>query len=377
MSGHRTDFGLSTASWSDSGRYRFIDALRGVAVLLVLIIHISEIYVQISSNGRHSGRWIADISHEFDFGRMGVTIFFLISGFVIPGSFVGDRINGTLKFLISRFFRLFPLFWLCVFLSLVTQEWTAGRFPNWSAIFLNLTMLPQFFGVSPVNGAYWTLAVELVFYGLCVLLAITVGIKNLNIIGILSIALIATFFDREYGYRIQFLQGPFGDYPMLLGMMFWGALARARFEDSRLPLIAEVAYWLAALWWLIGFPMAGFHEAFARTHAEVDLVPRMYGSYFCAFAIFFYSVHFFRFKATALEFVGKISYSVYLIHGPVMYSIIFILDNYLGYFKFRFSLYAWLAIVTALTIVISSLTYRFVERPFQRMGKKLASAFKP
>ncbi|MCD4661779.1 MAG: acyltransferase family protein [Agrobacterium sp.] len=98
---------MSTASWSDSGRYRFIDALRGVAVLLVLIIHISEIYVQISSNGRHSGRWIADISHEFDFGRMGVTIFFLISGFVIPSSFVGDRLNGTLKFLISRFFRLF------------------------------------------------------------------------------------------------------------------------------------------------------------------------------------------------------------------------------------------------------------------------------
>lgn len=366
---------MKGASWSDSGRYRFVDALRGIAVLLVLIIHVSEIYVQISSNGRHSGKWIAEVSHEFDFGRMGVTIFFLISGFVIPSSFSDDRIKGTLKFLISRFFRLFPLFWLCVFLSLVTQEWTAGRFPDWSSVFFNLTMLPQFFGVPPVNGAYWTLAVELVFYGSCILLAITVGIKNLTAIAILSLSLTATFFDREYIYWSKFLQGPFGDYPMLLGIMFWGALARAKFEGRELPLVAEVGYWVVALWWLVGFPMAGFHEAFARTHAEVDLVPRMYGSYFCAFAVFFYSVHFFQFKSRALEFVGKISYSVYLIHGPVMYSLIFILDNYLGYFKFRLSLYVWIGLIAALTIIISNLSYKFVERPFQRLGKTLVSRF--
>lgn len=356
----------------DSDRYHFIDALRGVAVLLVLVIHISEVYVQISSNGRHSGAWIARISHEFDFGRMGVTIFFLISGFVIPSSLSGTRISGSVKFLISRFFRLFPLFWISVFVSLVTQDWTAGKYPSWSEVALNLTMMPEFFGVIPINGAYWTLAVELVFYTSCLILFLTFGIKNLNVISLLCLALTVTFFEREYVRESEFLQSRFGDYPMLLGLMFWGALARVRFETGNLPKISEFSYWLVAIWWLIGYPLAGFHEAFARTHAEPDLVPRMYGSYFCAFAAFFFSLHFFRFKNKYLCKIGKISYSIYLLHGPVIFSGIFLIDHHFSSLKGRVSLYGWMLLVLVATFVLSNLAYNRIELPFQKIGKLIS-----
>lgn len=56
----------------ESERYQFIDVLRGIAVLLVLIIHISELYVGFAQQGKAGGRWIAEIAHQFDFGRMGV-----------------------------------------------------------------------------------------------------------------------------------------------------------------------------------------------------------------------------------------------------------------------------------------------------------------
>jgi len=353
----------------ESDRYHFIDALRGIAVLLVLVIHISEVYVKISSNGRHSGAWIAAISHEFDFGRKGVTVFFIISGFVIPSSLSGTKINGSIKFLISRFFRLFPLFWISVFLSLVTQDWTAGKYPGWNDVALNLTMMPEFFGVTPINGAYWTLAVELVFYFSCLILFLTFGIRNLNVISLLTVGLTFTFFEREYVREVELLQSRFGDYPMLLGFMFWGALARVRFEAGKLPKIGEFSYWLIALWWLVGYPLAGFHEAYVRTHAEADLVPRMYGSYFCAFAIFFFSVHFFRLKNEYVCKIGRISYSVYLLHGPVIFSGIFLIDHYFPDIKGRVSLYAWLLLILGATFWLANFAYHRIELPFQEVGK--------
>lgn len=84
-----------------------------------------------------------------------------------------------------------------------------------------------------------------------------------------------------------------GEYPLLLGFMFWGALARLRFNNVPMHKLTASIYWVICIWWLFVYPMAGFHEAYARVHVEVDMVPRLYGSYFGAFAIFFFSINFF------------------------------------------------------------------------------------
>ena len=53
----------------------------------------------------------------FNAGRFGVALFFLISGFVIPFSFKEPR--PLLRFALSRFFRLYPAYWLSLMLALL------------------------------------------------------------------------------------------------------------------------------------------------------------------------------------------------------------------------------------------------------------------
>ncbi len=91
-------------------RYAHIDALRAVHVLLVIWMHTSEVFVPValpSLQGR-----LHDVAYSFDFGRIGVVVFFIISGFVIPASLRGPRGEDCRQFLIRRLFRLYPLCWL-------------------------------------------------------------------------------------------------------------------------------------------------------------------------------------------------------------------------------------------------------------------------
>ncbi|HGM7838215.1 TPA: acyltransferase family protein, partial [Serratia marcescens] len=82
-------------------RLEYIDAIRGIAALSVVIAHfIVPIY----------GAENFVFSHVLDIGKIGVVLFFIISGFIIPFSF--RRENGGVKaFFISRFFRLYPGYW--------------------------------------------------------------------------------------------------------------------------------------------------------------------------------------------------------------------------------------------------------------------------
>ncbi len=66
-------------------RFASLDALRGLAALLVVWQHSSESFVKLGSVAAN-GTLLADIAWNVDFGRIGVICFFLISGFVIPSS---------------------------------------------------------------------------------------------------------------------------------------------------------------------------------------------------------------------------------------------------------------------------------------------------
>ena len=264
-----------------------------MAVLSVLVTHIAELYVGLADPNGRDGQWIAAWTHEYNLGRAGVTLFFIISGFVIPSSFSGTRRDGAKKFIITRFFRLFPLFWVSILLSLPTQNWGAGKYPSTLEVAANMTMVPVFFGVTEINGAYWTLAVELVFYGLCLVLFLFGLVRNQMVLAILCLVFSYAFINLEYTHTFKVAEGVLGEFPVFLGFMFWGALSRIRFERQYLSPFAELVFWVVALGWLFAFPMAGFHEAYVRHHAEPDMVPRLYGGYLRRLQ--FFSFHIFSF----------------------------------------------------------------------------------
>ncbi len=134
-----------------------LDALRGVAVLMVLAFHYTTRFAQLHPELAWGG---------FPLGYYGVELFFVISGFVIIMTL--DRSERPMDFVVARFSRLYPAFWTAVLLTSLVLWLAGGRMeaPSPGRIAANLTMLQEFFGVPSVDGVYWTLEVELLFYAL-------------------------------------------------------------------------------------------------------------------------------------------------------------------------------------------------------------------
>ena len=95
------------------------------------------------------------------FGWVGVPLFFVISGFVIAFSAHGKT---PLAFVRSRILRLYPAAWICATITLlVTGTAQSGAWPAWRNAMLLSPRGPW------IDGVYWTLAIELMFYALVAL----------------------------------------------------------------------------------------------------------------------------------------------------------------------------------------------------------------
>lgn len=98
------------------------------------------------------------------YGYLGVDLFFMISGFVI----LMTAANASLKgFVVSRIVRLYPAFWACCTITfLMVLVFGGDRFAaSWPEYVVNMITLGRdAFGLRSIDGAYWSLQVELRFY---------------------------------------------------------------------------------------------------------------------------------------------------------------------------------------------------------------------
>jgi peptidoglycan/LPS O-acetylase OafA/YrhL len=149
--------------------YAFVDALRGVAALLVVLFH-QQIHVFLDYPTKPippgSFSWWVFLGF-FDMGKYAVVVFFMVSGFLIPATL--RRPGANLKqFVRHRFFRLYPAYWFSIVFrlaSLAAMGSLAGV--DWKLVAVNLTMLQKFVGKPDFIGVFWTLQIELTFYVIC------------------------------------------------------------------------------------------------------------------------------------------------------------------------------------------------------------------
>ncbi len=101
---------------------------------------------------------------EFGFGFYGVHLFFVISGFVI--SMTIQRSKTATEFVVSRFSRLYPVFWVSVIITFVVCKLfpLKGMDHSLWEFAANLTMFNGFLKIPYVDGVYWSLTYELGFY---------------------------------------------------------------------------------------------------------------------------------------------------------------------------------------------------------------------
>lgn len=155
-------------------RIDVLDYLRFLAALMVMAYHYTL-------NGIRNGK-IQSINDPWPivavtkYGYLGVELFFLISGFVILNS---ARNKTARQFAVGRAVRLYPAFWAgMLFTAVITVFLGSAADLSVSAkqVVFNLTMLPGPLGVPPVDGVYWTLFYEIVFYaGVFMLLFVGLG----------------------------------------------------------------------------------------------------------------------------------------------------------------------------------------------------------
>nr|WP_221230992.1 acyltransferase [Sphingobium subterraneum] len=134
-----------------------LDALRGLGAILVVNFHYSTRFHEMFPQAGH-------VPFHIFGGNYRVLLFFAISGFAI--FFTMDGLKSAWDFVVGRFARLFPAYWAAMTLTLIAEYY--GHVPALDisplALAVNVTMLQAFFFLPAVDGAYWTLAVELGFY---------------------------------------------------------------------------------------------------------------------------------------------------------------------------------------------------------------------
>ena len=134
--------------------YPGVNALRGLAALLVVVQHAGSFAAQ--ATGTPQGDVL-----KLDFGMLGVLMFFTISGFVIGL----NRHLPTAEFLVRRALRIYPPFWAAYALSALIV-WSIGLQTTWS--WVAALLLPSR-ATPAIYLPLWTLTSEVFFYALAAL----------------------------------------------------------------------------------------------------------------------------------------------------------------------------------------------------------------
>lgn len=325
---------------TSSSKIQSIEMLRGIAAFLVAWYHFTQGNHQFLSDGwlKSSGVW----------GWLGVEMFFVISGFVIPFAlYKGQFIFSTdwYRFLLKRITRIDPPYLVSIglvaglwYLSALTPGFQ-GLAPDisWYQVAVHLGYLTDFLGMNWLQPVYWSLAIEFQYYFLIMLVIPLLIHQNLTIrrMAILVLILIPVIgFSKILVFYWLALFG-IG----ITGFLFYtGLLNRVEFS-----VFLSLSSLICA--WRIGIPetIAGL-----LTLWLIFLLKNV--------------------SIRPLLFMGTISYSLYLVHVPVGGRIINLftrLDDSLWIHL------AGLLAASAVSILFSWMFYHLAEKPSIRLASRI------
>lgn len=350
---------------------RHIDALRAIAALLVLWVHVGDAFVHLDGPNALAGAASQEFISSLNIGRIGVVTFFLISGFVIPFSLHPQKPAPVRSFLVQRFFRIFPAYWLSIPLGALTGYWIRGIPFTASDFLVNLTLLQDLFGVPPAEGLYWTLLTELMFYALCAVLASMHSLGKPRVL-----LVIASTFGAIYALAMLslWIRHPLVETKLAfdflnLSIMLCGTLYRQLLIDAgptsdrlaRFGILALLAGYLVVLP-AITIPRAGFWG-----NAQV--------AYALGLLLFLVGERWVRIRTRLTDWLGAISYSIYLFHPVVFMATLWLLQRQpQGSWWRTQHLAVYLLANLALTLLLAEAVHRWVEQPSIRLGRRCAKA---
>lgn len=290
------------------------------------------------------------------YGYLGVNLFFLISGFVIAWSAEG---RAWQEFAIARFVRLYPGYLLCVTISFViVMAFGAPLFSTSLGQYTaNLSMFAPALGQPFMDGVYWSILLELVFYG-WVTLALLGGVFQKWKLGLifvwLAIAASNELFIESRAIRLLFITefGPF----FAAGVLVHHIHAHGRSLPALLLLGAAFLLSCSTLSVTQQWMLNEYGIAVSQPHLVIANVV-MHSLLIGAILLRSYVMP----SALTLA-LGGLTYPLYLLHQKVGYIAINAAAPFAG---------KWGAALgcVALMVLISWAIWRYFERPTQRWAK--------
>lgn len=315
-----------------------INSMRGIAALMVCLFH----FVSTTT-----GLFDQNTQNVFSFGKFGVHIFFVISGFVIPLSMLKDKyeMNKFPSFFAKRVTRIEPPYLvslLLVILYTYVRNFIPGvnkvdLTPDFSTVLLHLGYLVPFVKEADwLTPVYWTLAIEFQYYLIISLLMplITLNItsRSLSFLAMLLLGL----FIKDSGFIFIW-------FPLFV-MGIYSALYWVKKIEIK-ELVIGVSICLLLLSYL---------------HSLVEVLFGLLS------VIVILKFHYLSSKIG--NFFGSISYSLYLLHSIIGAAFI----NFMT--RFVDSTLDKILIVAAgltITIISSYIFYRLIEKPSQLLSKRI------
>ena len=349
-----------TVRFEDSiHKYLALDFLRGVAAINVLLYHFYLL--------NHSENNLYRPANFFMAGHEAVIFFFVLSGFVLSRSLYVNAPFFYLPYCVKRIFRIMPAYYVAMILAVVVytiikptplnnlSEWFNGLMPSIQAINLKIILATIFVAPSnKLNGVVWSLSYEL-FISVLYLPWLTYLLKKVPQIIVIFLFVIVVLFiiyPPQHFIAASFYYTIFFIFGMLLNVKRTNNPQIIWF----LPIFIVLYYnkfWLTTIFnynesfrdILTGCGSVGFIIMVLTNQRISDL-----------------------FSKKLCLFSGKISYSLYLLHVPLIYFFTYLLLSIMDLIYIKLLIFIGV-------ILLAWLTYIYIELPCIKLGKSANKIF--
>ncbi len=335
-----------------------LDALRALAAINLLLFHFTHVY-QVKYG------YVGSLGFELPYGKYGVQLFFMLSGFVNAMTILKKR--DASDFVVNRLVRIYPAFWMVVMLNVLLFSVAPIHLGTLSTqqVFANFTAIPGLFGEGSMEPVTWTIQVEMLFYGIILVLFLTGALdKPLRTIAVLVTFSLVGCLCMDYMASIN---------PDAYGLSFL-TFFRGLLILDYLPLFAigmllhEIYSGRSGRWANIGgvvFSAIVFHVIDDHGHNPVVTI----GFIGLLTASAYGKLPVLRLKP--FVFISTISYALYLMHNNLGCVLIYYM-NHAGIHP----LVCMVAVTALMTVVAALFTYK-LEQPLTRFLKTQWQHVKP
>lgn len=336
-----------------SERLAGLDLLRLLAAFAVVAFHFG--YAGPARGMMETG--FPAISVVAKYGFLGVDLFFLISGYVICASAHGRTWR---EFAAARFLRLYPAHVVCMTATAVVLVLlgTRGAPVTGQAWLANLTMVAPLLGQPFMDGAYWSIVVEMVFYGWVGLL-VALGWLEKRLLTILTVWLAVAAFNELFVQVRAVRLGLCTEYAALFASGMLIQRLRAGERSHHAFGLLGFAFGLGALHSLES------QRVIAHIYGDGISLPLLLVLHAGIYAVFLGSLCASRWikPGRLVLTIGALTYPLYLVHQQAGYALIDALSPHVGS-------WAALAVTTVAVICFAYAVQRWLEPAGRGIGRR-------